>query len=377
MREKKASKSKKEREKEVLFGLIESFIATGKPVGSNSLKESGFDGFSSATIRNYFVSLEQEGFLVQLHTSGGRVPTEKAFQWYAEEALESSEQNPDHKKQIDALTNESNPEVNAFLQESAELLSRLTKSAVFMMPPQFDQDFALDIKLVELDQNRALSVVMTNFGQIHTEILHCDLKLNTFRVKHIEQYFLYRMTGHDLPEEADAETLELAKTWYNEVMVRYIVGYSQFSDNGIYKTGLSNLLNYPEIDSAARLAKMLSLFENLQGMRIILKECLKLEKLKYWIGKELLPYSQEEPDFSVIAIPYTIGQKVVGAVGLIGPLRMDYKELFATLRYFSEKVSEELTKRIYKYRITYRQPMEEQLLLPKKELLLLEDKKNG
>ena len=81
------------RERKVLFGLVEHYIKTGKPVGSHALKEAGFEELSSATIRNYFANLEEEGFLNQQHSSGGRIPTNRAYRLYAQEFLHNKEIN--------------------------------------------------------------------------------------------------------------------------------------------------------------------------------------------------------------------------------------------------------------------------------------------
>ena len=78
---------KQERERKVLLGLVEYYIQTGKPVGSNTLKEAGFEDLSSATIRNYFANLEEEGYLVQSHSSGGRIPTDLSYRTYAEHVI--------------------------------------------------------------------------------------------------------------------------------------------------------------------------------------------------------------------------------------------------------------------------------------------------
>ncbi len=374
--------AKEERERQVLLGLVDYYLTCGKPVGSNTLKETVFKELSSATIRNYFAHLEDEGYLQQLHASGGRIPTEKAYRFYAAENFEFPILDKTAKQQIEKLSREESPEITLFLQKSAETLSEITNCPVFMLAPRFDNDFVLDVKLVMLDVHRCLCVVITNFGLIRTEVLHTDMKLNSFRLKRLENYFSWRQTQHDKPENLEPDEEELAHHWYNEVIVRYVVGYSNFIDDEVYRTGFSRLLSYPEYENPQQLSKALSLFEHIHGMRILLKDCFSVNSLKYWIGKELSTFAEGDPNCTAMAIPYYVNQKPVGAVGLIGPLRIPYRRLFGTLYHFSQIVSEVLTKNIFKYKITYREPIaapiylsrEDQLLIQQTQSMLIEDK---
>src|SRR5947207_2890936 len=136
---------KSERERYVLLGLVELYLKTGQPIGSNTLKDAGFHDLSSATIRNYFANLEEAGYLKQQHISGGRVPTPLAYKLYADENLGKGIVNEKEEKQLKELRQETR-EIAAYLQQAAERLSQLTGYAVFLSAPRFDHDFILDIK---------------------------------------------------------------------------------------------------------------------------------------------------------------------------------------------------------------------------------------
>src|ERR1700733_15097168 len=128
---------KQDRERKVLLGLIEYYLKTNKPVGSHTLKEAGFEDLSSATIRNYFAHLEEEGYLSQQHSSGGRIPTHKAYRLYANEYVESETLPPDDPL-FRNLRNAETHEIAAYLQKAAETLSTLSNTAVFLSSPRFD-----------------------------------------------------------------------------------------------------------------------------------------------------------------------------------------------------------------------------------------------
>lgn len=361
---------KQERERKVLLGLVDHYIKTGKPVGSQTLQESGFEDLSSATIRNYFANLEQDNFLSQQHSSGGRLPTDLAYKAYAEEYFHHDTLVHD-KPEFNAIRQSESREIAAFLQQSAETLSSVTNSAVFLSAPRFDHDFVVELKLVPIDSQRCLCVLITDFGVIQTEVLHVDKKMSSFSAKRIEAYFHWRLTGLNKPENIEPEEETLGQEIYNELMVRYLVSYSTFIDEEIYRTGFSRLLTYPDFQDAGALASSLALFEDARAMRLLLKECTKFDTLKFWIGADLSTYASTDPNCAVLAIPYYINQKIVGAVGLLGPKRMPYREHFRTLRLFSEAVSEALTRNMYKFKVSYREPQQGTLYLKHEQQKLI------
>lgn len=361
--------AKTDRERKVLIGLVEHYIQTGKPVGSNVLKEVGFEDLSSATIRNYFAHLEEEGYLAQQHSSGGRIPTDQAFRLYANEY---SNEAVNLKKKLNLSFKTETRAIATLLQQSAEELASLTRTAVFLSAPRFEQDFIIDIKLVVIDSSRCLCILMTDFGEIRTEMLYTDQKLGVIASKRLENYFNWRLKGQNKPENLNKSEEELAQKLYNELLVRYIVGYSQFNEEEIYRTGFSSLLAYPELQDPTTLANSLSLFENTLGMRLLLKESSKFDKLKFWIGRDLTNYSpQASPDCAVIAIPYYVNNNPIGSVGLFGPLRMPYRSHFNYLRQFSEQISKALTNSLYKFKITLREPIPKSIDSKQKKQLLI------
>lgn len=375
--------AKQERERKILLGLIAYYLKTGKPVGSNTLKEAGFADLSSATIRNYFAHLENEGYLTQHHASGGRIPTPKAYRLYAQEHIDVVlSDSPRDEAPFAALRNSESREIASYLQNGAEELSRMTNCAVFMSAPRFDHDFIVGLKLVPIDHTRCLCVMITDFGVILTEVLPTEKKLTSFTVKRMESYFHWRLTGNDKPENLDKEEEHQAQQIYNELMVRYIVGYANFTNEEIYSTGFSKLLAYPEFHNPLSLAASLALFENTNSMRLLLKECSTVNHLKYWIGDDLIPYTHEIPNCTVLAIPYYINQQPIGAIGLLGSMRMPYSQLFNIMRTFSECISTALTRNIFKHKISFRQTQsdapylqkEEHRLIGQSHLMLLEDK---
>lgn len=351
---KKTERSQKE--KDVLLGLIDHYLLNGKPVGSHTLKEAGFAHLSSATIRNYFVKLEEEGFLEQLHTSSGRVPTEKAYRYYAEQYKGKGVFEEKLLKEIYNLRKVATKEIAQILRTYADQLGSFAETATFISSPRFDQDFITDIKVLPIDTSRCLFAIVTDFGSIQTEILPTREKLNSFSAKRIEQYLHSRLTGQELVQPLDPEEELFAKEFYNEIVVRFLVSYTNFMEEEIYWHGFSKLLHYPEFRDPTVLAESLALFENSMGMRHLIRDTLAHNELKCWVGTDLAPFAGKGSQASIIAIPYKIHQQPVGALGVLGPMRLPYRKVFGLLEAMSEALSECLTDNLYKFKLSFRQP---------------------
>ncbi len=371
---------KQNRELKVLMGLVEEYIKSAKPVGSNTLKEAGFDDLSSATIRNYFANLEELGLLKQQHTSGGRIPTDKAYRLFAKECLESKTYDKEDRKGefIEELR-----QIASFLQTAADQFSQKIGYPLFFSSPRFDHDFVLAMRLVPIDAKRVLVVLITDFGVIKTEQMTTKRALNREDALEIESYFEKRLQGEEESFKLSSEMKQIADALYNEALIRFVSGYASFTEEEIYRTGISHLLKYPDFFDSTTLTAPLTFFENTSSMRAFLRECRKLNRLSYWIGDDLAPFgAKRECLFTSLAIPYYINKQPVGAIALLGPSRMPYDALFQALTEFSQKISSTLTASLYKYQITFRQPkegnyslsFEEQSFLGKSRGALLEDK---
>ena len=361
---------KAQKELRVLMGLIDLFIETGRPVGSQKLQECGFEHFSSATIRNYFTRLEKEGFVTQAHSSGGRTPTEKAFRFYAEEKIQNL------KPLTHTVITPPLKEIGIYLDNKAEELSKKAGCAVVISAPRFDHDFIRDLRLVNIDQSRVLCALITDFGLVKTELLSIERPLESTSLTAIESYFLWRLNGHEkAPPKLSEEEESLSLHLYHEIMVRYLVGYSHFVKPDLHKKGFSTLLSYPECSDPLSLVHILGLFEHEEALFALINESLKKEGLSAFIGTDLNRFFSGSVSASFIASPYLIHQRPVGAISLLGPLRMNYSKVFHLLRETSLEISEVLTKSLYTFKLNFREPSSKNYYLTDSETKLLIENK--
>lgn len=369
---------KKERQREVLLAFVAHYIRTAKPVGSATLQDVNFPHLSSATLRNYFSALEQEGYLAQQHASAGRVPTDLAYRLYAEESLRLiKEDNDSQDRSFSHIPHEEQRDIIIFLQKSAEHLSTLTQSAVFLSAPRFDHDVVISMRWVPLTPDQLACLILSDFGQLQTFLFFPKQPLTQQELEALDAYTRFRLGNGLKPTSASKQLMQLAHELYSEAMVRYVARYSHVMEEDIYRTGFSQLLSHPELRDPLVLTQNLGLLENRHGIRLLLRECRARQKTHYWVGSDLTLYAGQPLSCSVLATPYFIQQTAVGAIGLLGPTRMPYQEHFACLQQCAENLSDTLTRTLYRFAITYRQPSSPPLRLSNKERLLLEHREDA
>lgn len=348
---------RRDREKKILITLVEHFLRTGKPVGSQVLQDVGFSDISSATIRNYFISLEQDGYLKQQHASGGRIPQSRAYLEYAKYCLDAlATENPCKSHPL-GLKEVEVTGVVALIQQAAEKLSEKTNASIAISSPRFDHDSVTDLHYVFLDIHRALAVVLTEFGLVHTEVLTTSFTLTHALLKKAERFARSRLFRE--PLEADffeGEELAQVRKLYQESMSAYFVSYSSVSQEDVWRSGFLRLLQHPEFAETEALSASLSLFENTGALRAFMRETMRAHELRFWIGDQLVPYVTGEPNCALITVPYTIGPRAVGAIALVGSMRTFYLDLFRVLRDAASELSEILTSCFMHQKLSYRMP---------------------
>lgn len=370
-------KTKKEgRESRILFGLIELYIESAKPIGSHTLQENGFGDLSSATIRNYCAKLEEMGLLMQQHSSGGRIPTEKAFELFASYCREQINTHEILQALEPSIKDNETKEPVLFINQAIEELSQKLDLATFASSPRFDHDFIKDIKLTAIDACRTLAIIITNFGLIQTETLHSDKKLSSFTLKRIENFFKLKLQAQNATGLLSEQEMVIAETFYHEIIVRYIALHANFSKEDIVTTGFSTLLNYKELIDPQLLANSLSLFENKEALAALAKDTMKKKDLTIYMGDLLKIFNKAASSTFVIAIPYTINHTIAGVIAVCGPLRVPYKTVIKEMIVMSKKISDTLTRSLYKFKLSYRTASTESPThLKSEDKLLLEDKR--
>lgn len=349
------SSTRQRRALQILLQLVELHLRTGRPVGSQALKEEGVKHLSSATLRNYFAQLESLGYLRQTHISGGRLPTDAAFEVYAHEALISAR--ADVHQGLKAANFEqhlpppSGSGLSSWIESIAGELSRRTRCCIALTLPRFTQDFVVRVQLVSLLNRRLLSVVCTQFGLVHTTSLSVEWSRDQSALEDLTAYCNWRL-NESLPKPPLTSGDEQAYSQiHGEIMIHYLIQHSGLSHQRLALTGLSQLLCHSECREPSVFAEFLTLLEERRSWRRLLNHAQSQPDPLLWVGRGLSPYFPEASHCSVIAGTYRLHRTSVGAIALIGPVRMPYREVFGHLIAAQEHLQRHLTESIYKFNI--------------------------
>ncbi len=344
---------------QILLTTIELYLRTGQPVGSKTLKEHYQTSLSSATIRNYFAELESKGFLKKNHISGGRIPTDLALRYFVDHCSKQEEgELPDFiLEKIHQLPDESKNIVRD-LQKSSEVLVDALQLPVCFSAPRFDNDSITNVQITKVDEQRIVFILSTEFGQIFTDVLWVSDPVSASSLQSIEK-FLQSCLHKQMPtDQLSSKEEQLGASLYNEILIRYLTRYCNFSEEDLYQTGLSKLLRYEAFKDPDSLATALSFFENRRNMARLLNIGMQKKEPCAFIGNELSQVlGIPTPQCSVITAPYSIGTaSSLGAFAILGPTNLPYREVLATLSYFTKKLNESLTRSFYKFKISLRRP---------------------
>ena len=339
-----------ERESLILQAVVQGYITTAEPVGSRTIvKRFGLD-LSPATVRNVMADLEEEGYLQQLHTSSGRVPTDHGYRYYV-----------NHLMQVQALTlaerarleNELSARLNDaddVLRHTSQLLALVTHQTGLVEAPDEASAQVRHIEIVPVSETRAAILIADTHGQVHTvlaplgEPLAPDelVKLNRFLNQHLSGVSLanLRATVHDTMGSFLEEERRLAKRALT--LLDMVPGDRP---GQLYLQGAAQLFEQPEFRNIERAREVMDLLGESGRLVALLRAGIidwRPPKASVLIGSE--NHDDTLKEISVVASPYRVGDKQVGVLGVLGPRRMPYSRLTAIVDYTADLVSRVLTK---------------------------------
>lgn len=338
-----------ERKIRVLFAIINSYIDSGDPIGSRTISKTSDLGVSSATIRNEMSDLEDLGFLNKPHSSAGRVPSDKAYRLYVDELLKKNPITTDIIRGLkikDMLMNES-WEIDDLIQNSAKILSALTSYTSVVASPKMKSSRVKQIQLVSLDDLGVLIIIVCDTGIVKNSIFKPGKPIGNDRLNIISNFLnakLKGMTIEDLVVQLESDVFEELYEYKSIVENLIPIINNSIEDLvtiDLYSEGLTKILNYPEFKDIEKAKSFISFVEDKNLILDILLDNPN-QGVDIIIGSENL-YAPIK-DISIITASYTLGGKLIGKIGLIGPTRMDYLNLIDTVNVFSKHISDNLEK---------------------------------
>ncbi|MFO7300568.1 MAG: heat-inducible transcriptional repressor HrcA [Actinomycetes bacterium] len=325
-----------DRKAEVLRVLVEEHIRTGEPVSSKTIAEISGLGVSAATIRNDLAVLEQEGYVVQPHTSAGRVPTAKAYRYYVDHLEVQSR--PRLHRRISAMFGEMNMELSKLLRATSDLLAELTELPAVVVAPGIRRDRIKSLHAVQLTTEQMLVVVITEAGRVVQHRGRLTVPVGSDLVETAQRFVAAELVGQELGSvrEIPPERLEELDEPMRALVDTLVdcVHAAASSGNEMFVAGAQRMPT--AWDDASTISRVL---EILQREAELMKIIAGASALTVQLGTEMLEH--EPLDLAVVSRTFDASGEA-GSVGVIGPMRMNYKRAIQAV----EEVSRELESQI-------------------------------
>ena len=334
-----------ERKRQILKAIVEAHISGGEPVGSKYIVENKQLTCSSATIRNEMSELEEMGFLEKPHTSSGRVPSEQGYRFYVDSLLQHYAMTAGEVAQINQILKTKMSELDGILEKASKLASNLTNYTGFAVRPRYSTMSISKFEAIEIDENNLLLVMITAAGGVKTQRLGVAGGCN-----HESLSLLTDVLNRNLVGLSSAEiTLPILVEMENQMgecaylinpVIKVIYDVMNSEDDGDLRiSGLNRLLQYPEFSDSEKFGKLLGALESKDEILNLVSSG-KSDDVNVIIGSE--GEYKVMDNSSVIYKPIKKNGRTVGAIGVIGPLRMDYAKVLATIEEIGENISDML-----------------------------------
>lgn len=333
-----------DRSREILRLVVESFVATGDPVGSRTLARALGMNLSASTIRNAMADLEDSGLLFAPHTSAGRLPTEAGLRLFVDGLLEVGNLAEDERKSIESQCAAVGRSMTQMLEEASNMMSELSRCAGLVVAPKTDGRLK-HIEFVAVGPGRALVVMVMETGMVENRVIDLPMDLPPSVLVEASNFLSAKLVGRSLGDARDKVSGEIAENRASldaltaKVVAAGLATWSDVSsDEGVLIVrGQAKLLE--DISAAADLERIRALFAALETKRNLLKLLDAAEGadgVQIFIGAENDLFALS--GCSLIIAPYGDGGNIVGAIGVVGPTRMNYARIIPMVDYTSRIV---------------------------------------
>ena len=313
-----------ERKTKILHAIIQTYLETGEPVGSRTIAKASDLNLSSATIRNEMSDLEELGYIVQPHTSAGRIPSDKGYRFYVDHLMEEKDHEISDMKEF---VIEKTERMEFVLKQIAKMLAVNTNYATVVSAPQTHHGKVKFIQLSAVDDSQVLATIMLDGNIVKNKIIHTSETPNQETMLKLNILLNGSLNGLAL-EEINLGTISRLKeqagihsAMVSDVLDAVAQAIQEDEDLEIYTSGATNIFKYPELSDSERASELISAYKENGNPGT---------GIQVYIGNE--SPMQGMKDCSVVTATYDLGKGIRGTVGIVGPKRMDYEKVVDNLR---------------------------------------------
>lgn len=331
-----------ERKMKILKAIVANYLETGEPVGSRTISKYSDLNLSSATIRNEMADLEEMGYIVQPHTSAGRIPTDSGYRFYVDQLMNEKEEVEEAKSTLLERVDR----MELLLKQVAKVLAYNTNYATMVTAPNYEKTVKF-IQLSQVDSQNLLAVIVVEGNIIKNQMIHVDVELDNEDVLKFNILLNTFLQGASL-EDINLEMIQAMRKQsggYGEILDQIFQGIveaiHEAQELEIYTSGATNILKYPELGDISKTSELLEKFEDKTELSHILDETVNKGTdtgIQVYIGDETAV--QNMKDCSLVTATYEMPEGAKGTIGIIGPKRMDYKKVVSTLKNLTIELDE-------------------------------------
>ncbi len=327
-----------ERKEKILKAIIQNYLETGEPVGSRTISKYSDLKLSSATIRNEMSDLEELGYIIQPHTSAGRIPSDKGYRFYVDQLIHEKETEV---TQVRDMVIQRVDRIELLLKQMAKLLASNTNYATLISGPQYHQTKIKFIQLSRVEAEKLLIVTVLEGNIIKNSIVTLEVELTDDDILNLNILLNSGLNGLTMEQinldvitrmkEQAGKRGHIVDVVLNEVADAIRSGEE---DLQIYTEGTTNIFKYPELSDGNKASQLIGTLEQKELWREILTEDAAdtdhKNEIQVYIGSETQVQSMK--DCSIVTANYELGDGLRGTIGIVGPKRMDYDKVVSTLR---------------------------------------------
>ena len=321
----------------ILKAIIKTYLETGEPVGSRTISKYTDLNLSSATIRNEMSDLEELGYIVQPHTSAGRIPSDKGYRFYVDQIMQEKEE---EFTEIKELMLKRVDRVELLLKQMARILAQNTNYAALISAPQYHRNKLKFIQLSKVDDGKLLVVIVVEGNMIKNTMIPISQQLSDEGLLNLNILLNNALNGLTI-EEINLDVISRLKEQagiHSEVVDRVLGEIAEAiraddDDLQIYTSGATNIFKYPELSDGEMASRLIGTLEQKELLQELVDDVNSSESgsgIQVYIGEEAPVQAMR--DCSIVTANYELGEGLRGTIGIIGPKRMDYEKVLNTLR---------------------------------------------
>ncbi|MFO7576841.1 MAG: heat-inducible transcriptional repressor HrcA [Pelovirga sp.] len=331
-----------ERSQNILEAIVEDYIASAEPVGSRAITRRHDFNLSPASVRNVMADLEEMGLLCSPHTSAGRIPTDKGFKYYIDSLLQVRDLTGKEKQKLRKNYRFTGMRMEDIMQEVGRILSGLSKYAGLVMAPKFSSTVFRQIEFVRLSAGRLLVIYVSETGLVQNKVIKADPNLDQRQLEQISNYLNRELNGLTIQQVRAKlkQEMEEEATLFDQLRKRALslscAALQDEVEDQLFVAGTSLMLEQPEFSSPEQMRRLIQTFESKKILIELLDRSQSAQGVQIFIGSES---SHDLQGCSLISANFSNKKGAIGALGVIGPIRMDYSQVIPIVDFTAQLVS--------------------------------------